>query len=83
MVADDLDRVEKEVGQEEEHHQVADLHVQPAVPAQRAVAAEQRHRAEEKLALHLEQRNEHRRGLRHADVVFAVQIHQLAEEARR
>ena len=80
LVADDLDRVEEEVGQEKEHHQVAHFHVQPPVPAQRAVAAEQRHRAEEQLALHLQQGDEHRRGPRHADVVFAVQVHQLAEE---
>ena len=37
---------------------------------------------EEKLALQLQQRHEHRRRLRHAHVVFAVQVNQLAEEAR-
>jgi hypothetical protein len=55
LIADDLHRIEKQVGQEKEHHQVAHLHVQPAVPAQRAKRAQQRHRAEKKLALQLQQ----------------------------
>ena len=36
---------------------------------------------EEKLALQLQQRHEHRRRLRHAHVVFAVHINQFAEKA--
>ena len=82
LIADGLHRIEEQVGQEQEHHQVAHLHVQPAVPVQHAVPAQQRHRAEEKLALQLQQRHEHRRRLRHAHVVLAVDINQFTEEVR-
>ena len=51
LIADDLDRLEEQIGQEKEHDQIAHLHVQPAVPAQGAKGAQERHRAEEKLAL--------------------------------
>ncbi len=47
LVPDGLDRVKKQVRQEEKHDQVAHLHVQPAVPAQRAKRPQQRHGPEE------------------------------------
>jgi hypothetical protein len=41
LIADDLDRVEKEIRQKEKHDQVSHFHVQPTLPAQCAKAAEQ------------------------------------------
>ena len=82
LIADGLHRIEKKIREKKKHHEVADFHVQPAVPAQRAERAEQRHRAEEKLALQLQQRHEHRRRLRDADVVFAMHINQFLKKSR-
>ena len=81
LVADDLDGIEEEVREEKEHYEIAGVHVQPAVPFQSAVTAEQCRDPEEQLALHLQQRDEHCRGASDAHVVFAVEIDQLAEES--
>ena len=40
LISDSLHRVEKQIREEKEHHEVADFHVQPTVPAQGAERAE-------------------------------------------
>src|SRR5947199_7837514 len=81
LVANDLDRLEEKIRQKKEHHEIAHVHVHPSVPLQRTVAANECHCAEEKLAFHLQQRNENGGSLSDADVVFAVNVYQLAEKA--
>src|SRR5947208_16062426 len=69
LIANKLDRLEEEIGQKEKHYQVGHVHVERALPTERAVAAEQCHDAEEKLAVHLQQWNEKGRSTRQAGVV--------------
>src|SRR5690349_6544932 len=54
--------------------------MQPTLPAQCSITAEQGHRSQKKLALHLQEGNEDRRGVCHTDVVLAMDIDELAEE---
>ena len=46
-----------------------------------AVAPEQGHSAEEKLALHLQQRDEDGGGLSDAHIILAVHVHEFPEKA--
>src|SRR4051812_38031 len=58
LVTDDLNGVEEKVSQKKEHDQIPDFHVQPTLPAERSITGNESHGAEEKLALHLQQRDE-------------------------
>src|SRR5262249_10415 len=81
LVADDLNRIEEEIGQKEKCYEVTNVHVEPTVPTQGTVTAQQRHGAQEELALHLQQRNEHGGCMGDSHVVLAVDVYKFAEEA--
>ncbi len=78
LVADDLDRREEHVGEEEKLNEVAHLHV----AVERPPAAEHEQNGDEELAVQLEQRHEDRRGARQGDVVPGVIVEQTAEQTR-